>query len=438
MIKLLIDRKVTNVMKKEIKKIKLTDNISYYISDNTIYLFQDEYNFSKDDIKIIGKKVALLIQDNDISYINITAKGIEDKKSLYHDLGFTLSYYDVNKLNELFSDKKDKIKYRCYGIMTKSDFLNRLMEDKKVEEKKEKDTKVINSNSGFVSNMILLFGGIILLCYLCVEVILQKVIDISLVWMMVYFVLKNIKNNVKIILLFKGVLVILVIKILSDTLNLTTIGLLLEYVIMWGPLALIIIFQPEIRSILEHIGRKQLLGRHKVLTLDEREKLVYEVMTAVDYLRKSRIGALIVIERDISLNEYIERSKPIYGDISSELLISIFFPRNPLHDGGVIIQGNKITSAGAVFPISINSKISKKLGTRHRAAIGISEESDAIAIVVSEETGKISIAVDGNLNYNLSLDDARMILVEELKPKKEVLLDDEFVDEKEDDSDENA
>ena len=269
-------------------------------------------------------------------------------------------------------------------------------------------------------------------------VILQKVIDISLVWMMVYFVLKNIKNNVKIILLFKGVLVILVIKILSDTLNLTTIGLLLEYVIMWGPLALIIIFQPEIRNILEHIGRKQLLGRHKVLTLDEREKLVYEVMTAVDYLRKSRIGALIVIERDISLNEYIERSKPIYGDISSELLISIFFPRNPLHDGGVIIQGNKITSAGAVFPISINSKISKKLGTRHRAAIGISEESDAIAIVVSEETGKISIAVDGNLNYNLSLDDARMILVEELKPKKEVLLDDEFLDEKEDDSDENA
>ena len=148
-------------MKKEIKKIKLTDNISYYISDNTIYLFQDEYNFSKDDIKIIGKKVALLIQDNDISYINITAKGIEDKKSLYHDLGFTLSYYDVNKLNELFSDKKDKIKYRCYGIMTKSDFLNRLMEDKKVEEKKEKDTKVINSNSGFVSNMILLFEDFI-------------------------------------------------------------------------------------------------------------------------------------------------------------------------------------------------------------------------------------------------------------------------------------
>ena len=261
--------------------------------------------------------------------------------------------------------------------------------------------------------------------------ILRAIIDISLVWIIIYTILKNIKNNIKMILLLKGVLVIIVVKLLSDALNLTTIGLFLEYVVMWGPLALIIIFQPEIRNVLEHIGRKQLLGRHKVLTLDEREKLVYEVMSALDYLRKSRIGALIVIERDISLNEYIERSKPIYADISSELLISIFFPRNPLHDGGVIIQGNKITSAGAVFPISINTKISKKIGTRHRAAIGVSEESDAIAVVVSEETGKISIAVGGNLNYNLSLDDARMILIEELKPKKEILLDDEFEDEEE-------
>ena len=268
--------------------------------------------------------------------------------------------------------------------------------------------------------------------------ILQKIVDISLVWMMVYFILKHIKNNLKLVLLFKGVLIIVVIKVLSDALNLTTIGLLLEYIIMWGPLALIIIFQPEIRNILEQLGRKQLLGRHKVLSLDEREKLVYEIMNAVDYLRKSRIGALIVIERDISLNEYIARSKPLYADISSDLLVSIFFPRNPLHDGGVIIQGNRITSAGAVFPISVNSKVSKRLGTRHRAALGISEESDAIALVVSEESGKISIAIGGVLNYNLSLDDARMILIEELKPKKELLLDDEFDDDevKEDDNNE--
>lgn len=271
--------------------------------------------------------------------------------------------------------------------------------------------------------------------------IIQKIVDISLVWMLIYFVLKNLKNNVKMVLLFKGVLLILILKVISDALNLVTIGLILEYVIMWGPLALIIIFQPEIRNILEHLGRNQLLGSHKILTLDEREKLVYEIMNAVEYLRKARIGALIVVERDISLNEYIQRSKKIYADISSELLISIFFPRNPLHDGGVIIQGNTITSAGAVFPISVNSKINKRLGTRHRAAIGISEESDAIVLVVSEETGKISIALNGNLNYNLSLDDARMMLIEELKPKSETLLDDELEDEELDkdvDNNENA
>ena len=262
--------------------------------------------------------------------------------------------------------------------------------------------------------------------------VIQNIIDISIVWLLIYWVLKNLKNNIKMVLIFKGVIILIFVKILSDFFNLTTVGLLLEYVMMWGPLALIIIFQPEIRNILEHLGRQQMLTRHRVLTMDEREKMVYEIMNAIEYLRKSRIGALIVIERDVSLNDYIQRSKGIYADISSELLISIFFPRNPLHDGGVIIQGNRITSAGAVFPISLNTKINKRLGTRHRAALGISEESDAIAIVVSEETGKISIALSGTLNYNLSIDDARMMLVEELKPRGEILLDDEFEDDSKD------
>lgn len=259
--------------------------------------------------------------------------------------------------------------------------------------------------------------------------IIQKIIDISLVWLVFYFLLKNLRNNVKMVLLFKGILFVIVIKLISDWLNLVTIGLLLEYVIMWGPLALIIIFQPEIRNMLEHLGRSQLLGRHKILSMDEREKMIYEIMSSVEYLKKARIGALIVIERDVSLNDYIGRSKKIYADISAELLISIFFPRNPLHDGGVIIQGDRITSASAVFPVSISNKINKSLGTRHRAALGISEETDAIALVVSEETGRVSIAINGVLNYNLSLEDAKMILVEELSPKKEVLLDDEFEEE---------
>ena len=221
----------------------------------------------------------------------------------------------------------------------------------------------------------------------------------------------------------------MIVKFLSDKFDLKTTGVILEYILTWGVLALIIIFQPEIRNALEHLGKKQIITKHRSLTLDEREKVVYEIMNAIDYMRKSKIGGLIVIEREISLNEYIEKSKLLDADISADLLISIFFPRNPLHDGGVIIQGNKITSAGAVFPISLNGKINKKLGTRHRAALGISEESDCLAIVISEETGKISIAIEGILNYNLSIDDARMILIDELKPKKELLLDDKLEEE---------
>ena len=258
---------------------------------------------------------------------------------------------------------------------------------------------------------------------------LKTLIDISLVWILVYGVLKNLKNNVKMVMLLKGALIIIIVKALSDYFGLITIGLILEYILTWGTLALIIVFQPEIRNALEQLGKKQILTRHRSLTLDEREKVVYEIMNAIDYLRKTKIGGLMVIEREISLNDYIQKSKNLSAEISSELLISIFFPRNPLHDGGVIIQGNKITSAGAVFPISLNGKINKKLGTRHRAALGISEESDCIAIVVSEETGKISMAINGILNYNLSLDDARMLLIDELKPKKELLLDDELEEE---------
>lgn len=258
--------------------------------------------------------------------------------------------------------------------------------------------------------------------------ILKNILDILLVWFMFYYILRNIKNNVKMSLLFKGVLVIIILKLLSGWLGLNTLGLILEYIIMYGPLAIIIIFQPEIRGVLEQLGRSQLLGRHKTLTVDEREKLVYEVVNAIDYLRKSKIGALIVIERDVSLLDYINKAKSLYADLSSELLISIFFPNNPLHDGAVIIQGNRISCAGAVFPTSNSISVNKRLGTRHRAALGVAEETDAIGIVVSEETGRISIAVKGELFYNLTIDDARMMLIDELRPKQ-----DEIVSEEEED-----
>ena len=260
----------------------------------------------------------------------------------------------------------------------------------------------------------------------------KNIVDVLLVWLVLYFVLKSLSKNVKMVLLFKGIVFILFLKVLSDVFDLVTIGFLLDYIIEWGILAVIIIFQPEIRNVLEQLGRSQLLGRHKILTVDERERIVYEIVSAMDSLRKTRTGALIVIERDNSLNDYIQKAKHIYADISSDLLMSIFFPNNPLHDGGVIIQGDKITCARAVFPTSENARLIKKLGTRHRAALGIAEITDCISLIVSEETGRLSMAIGGNLHYNLTPDEVKVLLLEELSPKKSVI-----IEEEEEDSDEN-
>ena len=135
------------------------------------------------------------------------------------------------------------------------------------------------------------------------------------------------------------------------------------------------------------------------------------------------MGALIVIERDISLRDYIEPATKIYADLTSDLLGTIFVPNTPLHDGGVIIQGDRITCAGSVFKTSMDPSVSKRLGTRHRAALGIAEETDALALVVSEESGKISIACDSELHYNLTIEEFKMKLYEELKPKMEMFYD---------------
>lgn len=261
--------------------------------------------------------------------------------------------------------------------------------------------------------------------------ILKKLVDICFVWVIIYYLLRNIRKNVKLSMLIKGLIILVIIKLVSDYFDLVTVGLLFEYVITWAPLAIIIIFQPEIRNTLEQIGKTNLLGRHKTLTVSERERLISELGIALDYLRKNRIGALIVFERDTSLSNYIEKAKKIYADISNELICAIFFKDNPLHDGGIIIQGDKISCAGAVFPTTVDMKFSKRLGTRHRAAIGITEESDAIAIVVSEETGRVSVAIDGKLSYNLSIDEVKLIILDELMPKSET-----FVVENENEEDE--
>ena len=249
--------------------------------------------------------------------------------------------------------------------------------------------------------------------------VVTKILDICLIWIMFYYIFKSFKNNVKMVLILKGVIILILVKILSNILDLYTVGILLEYVVSWGPIALIVIFQPEIRTVLEQIGRSQLLGRHKVLTVDEREKVVFEIMNAIEHLKKQRIGALIVIERNMSLQEYIIPATKLYADISSQLLEAIFLPPNPLHDGGVIIQGDKVTCAGAVFKTSMNPDVNKKLGTRHRAALGVAEETDAIALVVSEETGQISVAMDGVLTRDYTHEKLKNLLIQELISKNQ-------------------
>jgi len=254
-----------------------------------------------------------------------------------------------------------------------------------------------------------------------------KILDVLLVWALLYYALKSLRKNVKMVMLFKGILIILIIKIISYFLDLVTIGYIIDFIIEWAPFALIVIFQPEIRDALEQLGRTKLLGRHKVLSYSERERTINEIIGALDTLRKQKMGALIVLEKETSLANYIAKSQKIYAEVTNPLLTAIFFVNNPLHDGGVIIQGDQIACANTVFPTSNNLNISKRLGTRHRAALGISEQTDCIAIVLSEETGRISIATSGKLIYNVSLDELKVRLLEGLAPSKKLLVEDEEV-----------
>jgi diadenylate cyclase len=169
----------------------------------------------------------------------------------------------------------------------------------------------------------------------------------------------------------------------------------------------------------------------KTFVLDEssQEELISTLIRSVEYLSTRQIGAIITIEKQDSLNTYINKGTKLDAEISFELLSTIFMPGTALHDGAVIIRGKHVMSAGAFYPSTDKNDIPRNYGSRHRAAIGISEVTDAFTIVVSEETGKISMAINGMLNYNLSLDDARMLLIEELKPKRELLLDDELEEE---------
>ncbi|MBM7609518.1 diadenylate cyclase CdaA [Ureibacillus composti] len=229
-------------------------------------------------------------------------------------------------------------------------------------------------------------------------------LDVLLVWYVIYKLLTLIKGT-KAVQLLKGLFFIVIARIVTEIFALDTLGWLLQEVIDWGFLAIIIIFTPEIRRALEQIGRGKIFQRATNQLEDEQSRLIEAMKKAVSYMAKRRIGALISIEKETGLNEYIETGIKLDADITSELLINIFIPNTPLHDGAVIMKKDKITAAACYLPLSESPFISKELGTRHRAALGLSEVTDAITIVVSEETGAVSLTRNGNLYRNLSIEE---------------------------------
>lgn len=240
-----------------------------------------------------------------------------------------------------------------------------------------------------------------------------NLLDILLVWFIIYK-LFNIIRGTKAIQLLKGIFVIIVVRSLSGFLGLNTLQWLMDQVVTWGVLAIIIIFQPELRRALEQLGRGKLFTRNISPEDNIQEHLVEEIVKASAYMAKRRIGALISVEKETGLGDYIETGIPLEAQISSELLINIFIPNTPLHDGAVILQDNKVQAAACYLPLSESPFISKELGTRHRAAIGISEVTDCITIVVSEETGSISVTKSGELYRDLDIETFKEMLLNEL------------------------
>ena len=246
--------------------------------------------------------------------------------------------------------------------------------------------------------------------------IIAFIVDISLVIVLIYYFIKFAKET-KVWQLIKGIVFLIIITFLSGLLELKILNYLLTSVMTYGVMALLIIFQPELRRGLEKLGTtntfSRLFGMEKNLQ-DQTKENIYRVVIAAEEMSKTKTGALIVFERDVKLQDIIETGIAMDSQISPQVLVNIFVPNTPLHDGAVIIRNNKIAAAACILPLADDKDIAKNLGTRHRSAIGISKESDAIAVVVSEETGKISIAKDGTLIADVSEDSLKRILKKQL------------------------
>lgn len=247
---------------------------------------------------------------------------------------------------------------------------------------------------------------------------ISDIVDILIVATAVYYLIKHFRNT-RAAQLLKGIAIILFITFLAEWMNLNMISFILESTMQVGLIALIIIFQPELRRGLEHMGRSK-FGRWFVQNKEEQTDIAQEVCKAAKNLSHTRTGALIVFERQTVLDDLLTGGTAIGAEVTSELLENIFVPNTPLHDGAVLIRANKIHQASCVLPLSSNKDLSNELGTRHRAGLGISEQSDCISLVVSEETGKISLMQNGDMIRNLSEESLYKLLTKLFTPKEDM------------------
>lgn len=243
----------------------------------------------------------------------------------------------------------------------------------------------------------------------------SDIVDILIVSYVIYKSLILLRGT-RAVQLLKGITVVIAVWVMSTLFHLSTLQWLMENLFSLGVITVIIIFQPELRRALEQLGRGKWFNRNTSVDEQVMTKSVGDIVKAVSYMSKRRIGALIIIERQTGLSDYIETGISMESKLGSELLTNIFFPNTPLHDGAVIIRNATIMAAGCYLPLSENPFISKELGTRHRAGMGMSEVSDALSVIVSEETGHISLAIHGELERGLTEEELLSRLYEELKP----------------------
>lgn len=246
----------------------------------------------------------------------------------------------------------------------------------------------------------------------------NDLIDIALTAFAIYWVMRFI-HQTKADTLMKGIFVLLVIMELSVILKLNVVNFMLTNVMQIGLIAVVVVFQPEFRKALEQVGKTKLgnmFFRNEANNVSE-EETIEEICGAVKYMSDNKIGSLIVLPGEMPIDNKFTKGINVSGDITKELLINIFYPNTPLHDGAAVLTENKIEYAACILPLSQNENLSSELGTRHRAAIGMSESCDATVVVVSEETGKISVAKRGDLTRSLNYDSLKKILMKELKVK---------------------